>query len=90
MLHRRVFAVGLDGRELVFELRQATRINRDVLFELTSFVAIGLELLFRGVDRALGFVESRIERGEFLRMEGDARPRLGDDRFQVLELDEAF
>ena len=90
MLHRRVFAIGLDGRELVFELRQAALIDRDVLFELTPPVAVGLELFFRGVDGALGFVESRIERGESLRMEGDGRPRLGDDRFQVLELDEAF
>jgi hypothetical protein len=39
---------------------------------------------------AFGFVQPGVERHEFLGMERDGRPGLGDDGLQALELDEAF
>ena len=90
VLHRLVFAVGLDGGELILEFREAALIGGGFFFLLAPRLLARFEALLCRVDRFVRVREPRVGVREALRVRGDPPPRLLDRGLEILELDQVF
>jgi hypothetical protein len=90
LLHRLIFDVGLHRHELIAEFREASLVQRDVLFDAPAGGLVAGQALLRGRQARAGRFEPRVEGSLPFGILGEA-PLGGVDRgIEFLERDEAF
>ena len=90
MLHGGVFAIGLDGGELLLELGEAALVERGVFFQGAAGVVAVFEPVPRGFERRLRVGETSVGLGQTLRLRGYRVPSIVDPGIEVLERDQAI